>query len=236
MKNNQTKPPYIKKIDTVGKYAVWLVDGEHIRKEMNENFVAYDAHDHFDFIPKHEFWIDVQTDPADRPFFIDHLIIERGFIDAGYSYKKANEKADLYERKERQKAIAMSNLAKLKSDRKKLIEHIHKEQVKEYSDAVNVWLVDGFLVRDFLLVEYAEGGHDLVYPFIPAREIWIEHVLTPTEQQFIILHELHERYLMSLGKPYPHAHIGATIIEDHFRDYPDGLEDRIREELAKNTA
>ena len=227
---------HIKKIDTLGKYSVWLVDGEYIRREINENFVAFDAHDHFDFIPKDEFWIDMETDPADRPFFIDHLIVERGFIDAGYKYKDALKKADAYEKTQREKAIAMTNLARLKSDRKKLIEEIHEDHLKEYEGEVAIWLVDGFLVRDFFLVEYAEGGHDRVYPFIPDGEIWIERVLSEDEQKFIILHELHERYLMGQGKSYLHAHKGATIIEDHFRDHPEGIMERIAEELEKNTA
>lgn len=233
MKNHKSNI-YIKKIDTIGKISVWLVDGEYIRKNIDENFVEFDEHYRFSFIPKNEFWIDHETEVEERPFFIDHLLVERGFIEKGYGYKEANAKADLHEKRQRMKLMVLKKLAKLKKHRGELINKIHKKLLKKYSKNVNVWLVDGALVRDFFLVEYSEGGHDRVYPFIPKNEVWIEHILSPKEIRFITLHELHERFLMGEGKSYKDAHKGATIVEDRFRDNPKGLEKRIKEEILKN--
>ena len=98
-----------------------------------------------------------------------------------------------------------------------------------------MWLVDGNLVRSFFLLDYCEGGHDLVYPFIPKNEIWIEEAISPQERKFIILHELHERHLMDQGKSYKNAHIGATEVEDYYRENPkEDLEAKIKEEMQKN--
>jgi hypothetical protein len=93
--------------------------------------------------------------------------------------------------------------------------------------------VNGKAVRDYCDVEYAEGGHGLVYSYIPKNEIWIENSLSTRETQFIVLHELHERNLMSKGKDYHHAHLGATIVEDYYRDHPDEIDQRIKEEIKK---
>src|SRR5581483_4909933 len=107
---------------------------------------------------------------------------------------------------------------------KKMLERIRRTQYRKFKGPVEVWRVDGQLVRDLFSTDYGEGGHDRVYPFIPKNEIWIEETLPAQEMHFILLHELHERYLMGEGKDYRHAHAGATQIEDRYRDHPKGLD------------
>lgn len=232
--HTKTHPAHVKHIDTVGPFAIWLVDGEYVRKELNENFVKFDHHAHFPFIPAHELWIDQETNFIEHPLFVHHFLAERALLDSGVSEGRAHEAANTLEQYARLKAFA-SEFAQFKRDKKALLARIKKTALPEYSNnAVRVWIIDGKLVRDFFLIEYAEGGHDRVYTFIPPGEIWVEEVLSETERKFIILHELHERLLMGEGKKYPEAHHGATIIEDHYRDHPAELEDRIREELAKH--
>lgn len=231
---------YKQELKAVGKYAVWLVDGEYIRKELDENFVGYDAQAHLKFIPKFELWIDKSSNPDEHHFFIDHLLTEAKAIEDGYSYEEASLKADRFEKKERAKVIDHPALrAPLLSKEGKhtfpsadILEKIHTSLYKE-SAGLKIWFVDGKAVRDYCDVEYAEGGHDLVYSYIPKNEIWIENSLSTRETQFIVLHELHERNLMSKGKDYHHAHLGATIVEDYYRDHPAELEQRIKEEIKK---
>ncbi|MBI2120586.1 MAG: hypothetical protein HYT94_03110 [Parcubacteria group bacterium] len=226
---------YLQSIGEHEGLSVWLVDGEKIRKDIDENFVQYDHHARFRFIPADEIWIDQETNKDERKYFLENISWERKFMKEGMTLEEAVEKADKLEARERRESLRVKNILTAHHMRKKALEKIRKEKLCEYSsDTVQVYLVYGEFVRDFYLVEYAEGGHDLVYSFIPRGEIWIEEVLHPSEQKFIILHELHERFLMSQGKDYPHAHKGATIIEDHFRENPEGLEERIREELLKN--
>ncbi len=237
MKNRENaKDARIKHIGEHDGLSVWLVDGEKIRKDIDENFVEYDHHARFRFIPSDEIWIDQETNEDERAYFLENVSMERKFMNEGMSLGEAVEKADKIEARERRESPRIKNILHAHHTRKKALEKIRKEKLDEYSsDFVHVYLVYGEFVRDIYLVEYAEGGHDLVYSFIPRGEIWIEEVLHPSERAFIILHELHERYLMSQGKDYPHAHKGATIVEDHFRENPEGLEERIREELEKNT-
>jgi len=226
---------HIKKIGEHEELSVWLVDGEKIRKDIDENFVQYDHHGRFHFIPSNEIWIDRETNEDERKYFLEHISWEREFMGQGVTLEEAVEKADKRETRERHDSPRVKSILNAHHARKKALEKIRKEKLDEYSsDNVHVYLVYGEYVRDLYLVGYSEGGHDLVYSFIPSGEVWIEEVLHPSERKFIILHELHERYLMSEGKDYPHAHKGATIIEDHFRENPEGLEERIREELGKN--
>jgi hypothetical protein len=226
---------YIKNIGEYEGLSAWLVDGEKIRKDIDENFVQYDHHARFRFIPNGEMWIDQETNADERKYFIEHALRERAFIGEGSTLEEAVEKADKLEAHERRESPRVKNVLHAHHARKKALEKIRKEKLHEYStESVRVYLVYGEFVRDLYLVGYSEGGHDLVYSFIPNGEVWIEEILHPTERKFIILHELHERFLMSEGKDYPHAHKGATIIEDHFRENPNGLEERIREELGKN--
>ena len=226
---------YVKKVNNVGDCAVWLVDGALIRKEINENFVKCADNNQFDFIPKNEFWIDEDLDQKEYRYFIDRFIYEKGLLDSGENYAKADKKADEFERNERQNSAEVLQIYESKHSKKDLLEKIKIKTIEKYSDKIKIWLVDGNLVRSFFLLDYCEGGHDLVYPFIPKKEIWIEEALSPEERKFIILHELHERYLMSRGKSYKNAHIGATEVEDYYRENPrEDLEARIKEEMGRN--
>ena len=226
---------YVKKINTIGNYAVWLMDGALIRKEINENFVKCADNNQFGFVPKNEFWIDEDLDPKEYPYFVDRFIYEKGLLDSGKNYTDADKEADNFEKKERQNSTEFRQISKPNPSKKELLEKIKNKAIEKYSGKVKVWLVDGNLVRSFFLLDYCEGGHDLVYPFIPKNEIWIEEAISPQERKFIILHELHERYLMSQGKSYKNAHIGATEVEDHYRENPkEDLEAKIKEEMQKN--
>ena len=226
---------YVKRVNNVGDCAIWLVDGALIRKEINENFVKCADNNQFDFIPKNEFWIDEDLDQKEYRYFIDRFIYEKGLLDSGENYAKADKKADEFERNERQNSAEVLQIYESKHSKKDLLEKIKIKTIEKYSDKIKIWLVDGNLVRSFFLLDYCEGGHDLVYPFIPKNEIWIEEALSPEERKFIILHELHERYLMSQVKSYKNAHIGATEVEDYYRENPkEDLGVRIKEEMEKN--
>ncbi len=225
---------HLKKIGRVDGITAWLVDGGLVRKELNENFVQSGAHNRFAFVPADEFWIDADTDFREHRFFLDRFFAEQTLLKAGTPPEKTEEIAAALEQHSREEALS-GEILKLKDKQKALVEKIHKKQFTPYSsEHLKIWIVDGKLVRDLVFLEYDAGGHDRVYPWIPKDEIWIEEALPEKERLFILLHELHERFLMGLGKKYPEAHHGATIIEDRFRDHPTELDARIREELDKN--
>ncbi len=231
---NKDKKIYLKKIGKAGDYEVWLVDGSYVRKVINENFVEYDYHFNHSFIPKNEFWIDEQTNHSEWRFFTDRMLAEQDLIKAGKSEKEASEKSALLEKKERKSELRKRHSAdELIKNRSDLSLKIKKKILGEYDGKIKIWLVDGKSVRDFYFIDYAEGGHDKVYDFIPKDEIWIDEVLHPEEIKFIVLHELSERRLMSEGLKYSEAHKRATLVEDYYRDHKAETEEKIKDEIKK---
>ena len=227
------KKPYIKKLDQIANITVWIVDGQYVRGKIDEEFTNFGQHFRFRFIPMHEFWIDKEHVLGEGKLFIDHLLTEYRLMAQGMAYDKALEKADAVELKERRKAKLVRQISKL--SKRKIIQDIHKQPLKKYSGAVKVWIIEGGLVRSLYSVDFTEGGHDLVYPhFIPKNEVWLDDDLSPRERKFVLLHKLHERYLMGLGWPYFKAHRSASRIEYHCREHPDELEANLSLEVEKN--
>jgi hypothetical protein len=226
------KKPYIKKVDQIGTLSVWIVDGQYVRKNIDEEFTNFGQHYRFRFIPSHEFWIDQEHGLGEEQFFIDHLLVERRLMAGGMIYDKALEKADAVERRERRKTEFFREISRL--PKKGIIENIHKRLLKKYSRTVRVWVVKGELVRSLYFIDFTEGGHDRVYRFVPKNEVWLDDDLGPGERRFVLLHELHERHLMTLGWPYVKAHRSASGIEYRCRAHPEELEADLRLEAAKN--
>jgi len=228
---DKSKKPYIRKIRDITEVSVWLVDGKYVRKNICEDFVNYDHHYHLSFIPKNEFWIAAGTEPMEIEFYIYRMLAERRFVSDGMNYNEASQKAAEIERHERAKSELVRKIGSRRSDTKEIIIRIHKRLLKKYSGMVKIWIVDGELVRSLLYVDFGGGGHDRVYDFIPEGEMWIDDSVPENDRKFIMLHELHERSLMTMGLDYPHSHKGATKMEDFFRHHPEKLGKAIRDEM-----
>lgn len=226
---------YIKKLETVEDFDVWEVDGEHIRNKINREFTNFGQHFRFDFIPTKEFWIDKQHGSDEKDYFINHMLVEWNMMKNGVSYDKALECADLLEKRERSKSVLMKKLEKeISSLNSDVPKEIYKERLAKYKGEVGVCIVNGEAVRDLYFIDFTEGGHHFVYDFVPLNEVWIDDDLLSEERDFVILHELHERYLMSTGMDYPHAHRSSSIIEYKCRSGEKLLKDAINVEIEKN--
>jgi len=75
-----------------------------------------------------------------------------------------------------------------------------------------VFLVDGEEIRTNAAIDFTQGGHHKVFPFIPAREVWIERMKDPKEQYYTLVHELKEIVEMR-GASYDTAHPKANELE-----------------------
>jgi hypothetical protein len=226
--------PYLKKIETVAGFAVWSVDGKYIREKIDEEFTNFGQHYRFRFIPKHEFWIDQERTPGEEHFFVHHLLLENRLMAEGMPYDPALEKADRAELRERHKVDYIKKRIKPGPSKAKVLAKVHKKLLKSYSRHLNVWVADGRVVRDVFFIDYTEGGHDKVYTFIPPREVWLDDDLELKERKFVLLHEVHERFLMTQGLKYSQAHRSASHIEYYCRHHPQELDKTLARELAKN--
>jgi predicted double-glycine peptidase len=81
------------------------------------------------------------------------------------------------------------------------------------SGQLTVRYVRGEVVRAHIDPGFIFGGHDLVYDYVPDREIWIDIRQDSREIPFTLLHERTERALMSEGMTYASAHAEATKTE-----------------------
>ena len=213
--------PYLKKVGQRGRITIWVVDGTFVRTHLDEEFTNYGEHYGFSCIPKYEFWLDNEAQPDEQNFFIDHLLVENRLIAKGMSYDDALAAADKAEMTERKKAGDVSKLTKGGNlpDPKE----VHVRLWKTLESGIRVWIVNGRLVRSVFDVDFTEGGHDHVYEFVPANEVWIDNDLEESEQPYVLLHELHERNLMSNGWPYSKAHESSSQLEYHCRHNPNEL-------------
>ena len=89
-------------------------------------------------------------------------------------------------------------------------------------DKITIKLVDGGEIKKKYSADFVEGGHDLVYNYIPAKTIWIDKLIDSSQWQFIIAHELVERFLMYKHKlKYELAHEISNLVEIHYRKKKD---------------
>jgi len=188
-------------------FKIFIVDGSYIRKHLNSEFTNFAQHYRFpNMIPVKEFWLDKEASPDESEYFIAHLFKEWELMKKGKPYDNALESANKVEHALRNK----------KQDKKYKI-----ARLDDIGD-VGVFLVDGRKIRDDCHIDFTEGGHDLVYNWIPEKEIWIDNDVSPEERAYILAHEYKERCDMEeKGLPYNPAHRKASFFERQLRhQYP----------------
>jgi hypothetical protein len=204
----------------------WVVDGEYVRTFIDEEFTNFGQHYRFPFIPEYEFWIDKESVCDETDFYIEHLKVEWNSMRQGKPYSVAIVEADNVE-----KAIR-----RLTDDISKVIDPVRNvvdpklfrlRLLKSLENGVNVWLVNGRLVRSVLHIDFTQGGHQYVYEYVPEGDVWIDNDIDWNERGFVILHELHERNRMEQGLPYSKAHAESSALELSCRKQIDDLHDAL---------
>jgi hypothetical protein len=223
------KVPYLRKDEKIGDLQVWVVDGSYIRGHTDEEFTNFGQHHRYPYIPKNELWIDQEAQQDERPFFIEHLLVEHDLMSRGMSYDEAIVRADRAERKERRRA---GDVRKATHNGKQLpdAKAVHERLWKTLENGLQVWIVNGRLVRSVFDIDFTAGGHDHVYEFVPQGEVWIDDDIIEKERGFVLLHELHERNQMVKGMPYSKAHAESSRMEFRCRHHPDELHDALAAE------
>lgn len=199
----------IKKLGRRGKIDIWLVDGKKIRSETDEEFSNFGQHFRYQYIPEYEFWLDVEAKLDERRLFIDHLLVEWKLMKQGWKYEDALTMGDIKERAERTRAKIKESFRGNGLD----VSKFHQSLWGKTEGGLDVWVVDGKLIRDLCYVDFTEGGHFYVYPWVPELEVWIDNDVVMAERPFVLLHELFERGLMKIGWEYHKAHRLASRIE-----------------------
>jgi hypothetical protein len=243
---SKMKKVYLKKFCDADVFSVWIVDGKYVRMNIDEEFTNYGQHYRFNFIPKNEFWIDKESGKGEEKYYIDSMLLMYRLMAKGISHEEAVRRSDVADRRERAKGLLLVKDAVGKLPREDLLKSVKVRQIKKYSnEKVKTWIVDGELVRDLFFLNFVEGGHGYVYPFIPKDEVWIEESIDSRELKYILLHELHERNLMAKGWCYDidtpeylktgtikkGAHPDSSRIEFFCRHHPGKVDGEIKKEL-----
>ena|SRR5437868_4719402 len=222
------REPRIERISARNGLTAWVVDGSWVRKNIDEEFSNYGHHFTYHEIPKSELWLDSETDPDERKFYLKRMRREYRLREKGVDEETARNRANVYERKLRMEA---GDLRKAKQDHDlPQPTAVHDRLWKALSNGTKVWFVKGRLVRSVYDIEFTEGGHEHVYEFIPRDEVWIDNDVHRDEQGYVLFHELHERNLMADGKDYDTAHEESSRLERYYRNHPAELHEALKKE------
>lgn len=202
---------YNKILDKFGDITVWEVKGKYIRDNIDIEFTNYGNYFMFDYVPKLEFWIDMEADKNETQYFIDHLLVSYRLMSKGNDYEYSENQAYKYEQLERLKND------KIYKTSRKLIKNLEIENLGYYRDGksnkIEIDLIRGDLFRE-AIPKFTEGGHHFVYNNIPENKVYIDDDSEEDEIIFFIIHEVYEREEMLMnGLTYNEAHKLASKVE-----------------------
>jgi hypothetical protein len=157
-------------------------------------------------IPKGEIW--VADDVEDQRWILDGALARQLALDRGANSSDAYDHGLRVERAEQEKY----NGIKLRGPGE--VPAGVRQQYLGLYKGLRVWSVDGPLVRETWKTDFTQGGHDLVYPWIPGPdEVWLESDLKVEERPDVLLHEGNEHGLMADGMGYDEAHRRSSRVE-----------------------
>lgn len=86
-------------------------------------------------------------------------------------------------------------------------------------DSLEIFIVDGNLVRREIYPDFIFGGNEQRYTFVPRNEIWIDNTISCKEYSTTLQHEINELYLMrNFGRTYLQAHDSSLMLEVKMRN------------------
>lgn len=207
-------------------YNVWIVDGNQVRLKLFSSFLYGGNDQRYPFNPKGEIWIDNVISCEEYYLTLAHELNERHLMAKfGRTYYAAHDSSLSLEQTIRHsnEEICQAHEASLKKvsptdysnikEIKSLPDSIQIQNIYRVPagtrDGINIWIVDGYLVRKNIYPDFGFSGNDLSYHFIPAKEIWIDGQVSCEETEYSIATELKERELMAAGKSYEDAYSDA---------------------------
>jgi hypothetical protein len=202
-----------------GPVTAFIVDGDLIRKNIDEEFTNFSYHQNSPYIPENEIWLDKEIKNADYGYLLDNATKQRQLMSEGKSYDEALKQGNAIEQRERtrdnppQKSDKKLNPQLIEDAKKQLLGTIGK-------DKTQVWLVDGDMIRK-VDSSWTEGGNDGAYKWFPKNTVAVDDQISPEERTAIIVHEGTERdRIINQGMKYPDAHKLSSQDEHEYREDP----------------
>jgi hypothetical protein len=201
---------------------VYEVDSSAVRNlaRPDEEFGNFATRDEFpDLIPEGQIWMSRKTLDKEAVFFMANALARFKKLAEGAPEDRAYTAGLNAELALREKV----NGVKLRdgNPHRRVPQELYVEPYVTLLDKefpIEVWLVDGNLVRSWYKTDYTEGGHGYVYRWVPKQQIWVEKDLDRWELPFIVSHEYVELRLMrDEGIDYDHAHDVCSRMEFSMR-------------------
>jgi hypothetical protein len=210
-------------------YNVWIVDGNQVRLKIFSSFLYGGNEQRYPFNPKGEIWIDNAISCEEYYLTLVHELNERHLMAKfGWKYITAHDSSLSLEQTIRHSneeicraheaslkkvsATDFSNIKEIRGISDSIqIQNIYRVPMGT-REGINIWIVDGYMVRKNIYPDFGFSGNDLSYHFIPEKEIWIDGQVTCEETEYSISTELKERQLMAAGKSYDDAYSDAIDI------------------------
>jgi hypothetical protein len=210
-------------------YNIWIVDGTQVRLKIFSSFLYGGNEQRYPFNPKGEIWIDNAISSEEYFLTLAHELNERHLMAKfGWKYITAHDSSLSLEQTIRHKNLEVcqaheaslgkvsptdfSNIKEIRGIPDSIqIQNIYRVPVGT-RNGIEVWIVDGYMVRKNIYPDFGFSGNDLSYHFIPQKEIWIDGQVSCEETEYSIATELKERELMEKGKSYDDAYSDAIDI------------------------
>jgi hypothetical protein len=217
---------YMGKVDN---YDIWIVDGNQVRLNIFSSFLYGGNEQRYPFNPKGEIWIDNAISCEEYYLTLAHELNERHLMAKfGWKYITAHDSSLSLEQTIRHsnekicreheaslKKVSPTDYGNIKEIRgipdSIQIQNIYRVPVGT-REGIDIWIVDGYMVRKNIYPDFGFSGNDKSYHFIPPKEIWIDGQVSCDETDYSISTELKERELMETGKSYDDAYSDAIDI------------------------
>jgi hypothetical protein len=207
---------------TQGGYEFISVDAFAVRnmtRADEELFHVCTAEDLPRLIPEKEVWLSEELVDTEGLYFIAGALARLKHAEAGAEPEAAYTAGMNVERFLRRRIGGF--IYRAGRPHRRVPKSVYASQYITLPDpvaAVEVWRVDGCVVRSFYKTDYTEGGHGYVYPWVPKNEIWVEKALHEEEVPYIVAHEhLELRLMRDKGLPYDEAHEICVGVELNLR-------------------
>jgi len=144
----------------------------------------------------------------------------------GWTYLKAHDSSLQLEVKTRRRYEGICREHEARLHKVGVTDHDNIKEIKDVRDSIqlqniyrlplgvrngiNIWIVDGYLVRKNIFPDFGFSGNDLSCHFIPSKEIWIDGQISCEETEYSIAIEMMERQEMAKGKAYSDAYEDAV--------------------------
>jgi hypothetical protein len=201
---------------------VYTVDASCVRNiaQPDEEFGNFATRDEFPgLIPKGEIWLAEQNLDKEGVFLIANALRRFKEQERGASQEAAYTAGLNVERDLREKLTGWKFRAGRPHRRIPRELYVYRyATLPDVQFPIEVWVVDGHIVRSWYKTDYVEGGHGYVYRWIPKQQIWIEKDLDRWELPYIVTHEYLELRLMrDRGIDYDTAHAICAKVEFDLR-------------------